>query len=387
MRIRGSHILIACMLGIVAFVLLTVQFEPPEDAGADTGSLQPMQQDSDRRAQIAVDSEILDLGTVSNEERTHAKLTVRNTGQAPLELRGVKSSCACTIGEIPPESERIAPGDTGHIDIVFDPFRVPAFTSEKTVTIWSNGVANPTLTVTVKAAIEPEFEIDPPQIALGAVQKSALPVTKHMRLRQIQDAPVVLENVRMQDPTQTPGMNDLQLAFSRRPADTWETPGKAEYEIAVTVPEDVPPGELVRVFTLVTNVKRVPRLPRQVTAKVTAPYRIKPAYPAPVRLQPGHGPDQPPVEETITVYGAAPVRLVDLKAPAIVRARVSHDDEAGTATLHMRLRPGAPPGIVEEMLRFTVQTTQARFKERALLKALIMQRDASTSDTTKPTPE
>lgn len=78
-----------------------------------------------------------DFGDVKEADGpvTHT-FVVKNTGNAPLILTNVQSSCGCTTPSW--TKEPIAPGKTGKIDVTFDVNGRPgAFT--KTVSIYSNG--------------------------------------------------------------------------------------------------------------------------------------------------------------------------------------------------------------------------------------------------------
>ena len=59
-----------------------------------------------------------DFGDVPYEKIEHTFL-VRNAGAAPLEIRGVSTSCGCTKAAV--ESETIMPGETTNLLVTFDP--------------------------------------------------------------------------------------------------------------------------------------------------------------------------------------------------------------------------------------------------------------------------
>ncbi len=69
-----------------------------------------------------------------------------NTGDAPLIISRVRSSCGCTVPEKP--EKPIMPGETGKIKVHYDTKRVGAF--RKTVTIYTNAVNEPNGVVVLK---------------------------------------------------------------------------------------------------------------------------------------------------------------------------------------------------------------------------------------------
>lgn len=89
-------------------------------------------------------------------EITHT-FTVRNAGDAPLEIRQVKPTCGCTVAEF---DRRIAPGSSGEVSVVVDTssFRGPI---AKSVTVLTNDTENPSLRLTVRAEVVAPVEVVP----------------------------------------------------------------------------------------------------------------------------------------------------------------------------------------------------------------------------------
>jgi hypothetical protein len=80
--------------------------------------------------------ETIDYGKVqkgSNGERT---FVFTNTGEAPLIIKDVKSSCGCTVPKKP--EQPIMPGEKGEIKVSYDTNRVGGFS--KSITIFSNAI-------------------------------------------------------------------------------------------------------------------------------------------------------------------------------------------------------------------------------------------------------
>ena len=70
--------------------------------------------------QLRLLSEVYDLGPIPAETVTHIAL-VKNSGDAELIIQRVHTTCRCVQATISPE--RLAPGQTGKLTMVFDPNR------------------------------------------------------------------------------------------------------------------------------------------------------------------------------------------------------------------------------------------------------------------------
>jgi hypothetical protein len=76
----------------------------------------------------------IDYGTVSKESDSGVRtFEFTNTGDAPLEITNVQSTCGCTVPTKP--TEPIMPGKTGKIDVKYNMNPGPI---RKTITVESN---------------------------------------------------------------------------------------------------------------------------------------------------------------------------------------------------------------------------------------------------------
>lgn len=101
-------------------------------------------------AEIKVDKEIHDFGTVKQNDLTECYFTITNTGDEPLILADVKGSCQCTVPEWPKSD--IKPGESAKIKVKYNSSKVGPI--NKTVTITSNSKESPTLMVRIKGTVE-----------------------------------------------------------------------------------------------------------------------------------------------------------------------------------------------------------------------------------------
>lgn len=87
-----------------------------------------------KTATLDFETEVLDYGTIIQNSDGLRIFTFTNTGNAPLIISEVKTSCGCTVPTY--SKEAILPGEAGEIKIKYDTKRLGSFT--KTVTVLSN---------------------------------------------------------------------------------------------------------------------------------------------------------------------------------------------------------------------------------------------------------
>lgn len=84
---------------------------------------------------MTVDRMVHDFGTITDDQPVSTKFTITNSGDKPLIITQAKGSCGCTVPTYP--KTPIAPGETGEIDVTFNP-KGKAGAQNKTVTLIAN---------------------------------------------------------------------------------------------------------------------------------------------------------------------------------------------------------------------------------------------------------
>ncbi|AVR44036.1 hypothetical protein C7S20_01475 [Christiangramia fulva] len=87
-----------------------------------------------KTAKIEFKSETIDYGEIKKGSDGLRVFEFTNTGDAPLVIEDVKSSCGCTVPKKP--ENPVLPGETGKIEVKYDTNRVGPI--RKTVTVYSN---------------------------------------------------------------------------------------------------------------------------------------------------------------------------------------------------------------------------------------------------------
>ena len=103
----------------------------------------------DAKAQIKFKSEVVDYGEIAKGSDGVRQFEFTNTGNAPLIISRVYSSCGCTIPKKP--EKPIPPGGTGVIEVKYDTKRVGPI--RKTITVTSNAGDNPTMAIKIKGTV------------------------------------------------------------------------------------------------------------------------------------------------------------------------------------------------------------------------------------------
>lgn len=97
---------------------------------------------------IEFESTVIDYGTIEKGADGIRVFKFTNTGNTPLIITKVKSSCGCTVPKKP--EKPILPGDTGEIQVKYDTNRVMPI--RKTITVTSNA-DTPTVALKIKGNV------------------------------------------------------------------------------------------------------------------------------------------------------------------------------------------------------------------------------------------
>ena len=102
----------------------------------------------DKIAKIEFESETIDYGVIEKGSDGVRVFKFKNTGNAPLIVSAVKSSCGCTVPKKP--TAPILPGENGEIEVKYDTKRVNPI--RKTITVTSNA-ERPTVALKIKGTV------------------------------------------------------------------------------------------------------------------------------------------------------------------------------------------------------------------------------------------
>ncbi len=101
-----------------------------------------------QQAKISFKNETVDYGTITKGSDGVREFEFTNTGDAPLIITNVKSSCGCTVPKKP--DGPIAPGESSTIQVKYDTNRVGPI--RKTITVTSNA-SEPMVALKIKGEV------------------------------------------------------------------------------------------------------------------------------------------------------------------------------------------------------------------------------------------
>lgn len=99
-------------------------------------------------AKIEFKTDVIDYGTIEKGSNGIRVFEFTNTGNAPLIISNVRSTCGCTVPKKP--KGPIMPGETGEIQVKYDTNRVNPI--RKTITVISNA-DTPTVALKIKGLV------------------------------------------------------------------------------------------------------------------------------------------------------------------------------------------------------------------------------------------
>ena len=276
---------------------------PTLEAAANTG------QASDAAETVAgayprIELETLnyDMGVIPNDRSSEGRIKVYNRGGAPLKISGVSTTCGCTQGTM--SADVIPPGGEAYIKVVVDPFRIPAFDSTKRLTVSSNDPATGgRVSVNVTVKVVPEIAWEPETLDFGDVDKgqsSALTV----RVRQVGDEKFELLNVEGSDRGRY-----LEASYSKVPESAWQAPGRAEYDVKLTVKPNAPSGPRRVSLTMTTNLRRLKRVAYSVAMNIVGAYTLDPQMVTLRSISAGQH-----IENVLTLRSKNPIELISAES-------------------------------------------------------------------------
>ena len=103
----------------------------------------------ENKPEISFEKTVIDYGTVNKGDNGVREFVFKNTGNAPLIISNVKSTCGCTIPKKP--EKPILPGESENIQVKYDTKRVGFI--RKSITVTSNAASSPTTILKIKGQV------------------------------------------------------------------------------------------------------------------------------------------------------------------------------------------------------------------------------------------
>jgi hypothetical protein len=120
------------------------------DAQETENRITVQQVQDENAAQIGIDKDVHDYGTITQGDDGGCIFKITNTGKEPLIISLCKGSCGCTVPVCP--QEPIAPGATADVSVKYNTNRVGPI--NKSVTITSNAGGEPRKVIRIKGNVK-----------------------------------------------------------------------------------------------------------------------------------------------------------------------------------------------------------------------------------------
>jgi len=118
-------------------------------------------------AELTVEQGSYNFGSVAQGKKVQHNFVIKNSGDAPLQIKQLNVSCGCTAAT--PSSSQIPPGKTAEIKVVFDSTNF-AGKVQKSVAMVTNAAKNPNYNLIVEGTVLEELQVGPRQVSLGQVK-------------------------------------------------------------------------------------------------------------------------------------------------------------------------------------------------------------------------
>ncbi|MBN1396503.1 MAG: DUF1573 domain-containing protein [Bacteroidetes bacterium] len=140
---------------------------------------------------VFIDKHEIDLGTLYSGDKRTGKIIIKNTGNEPLHIEYVGSSCGCTTVKKPKEFLR--PGESDYIEYVFRLFGSPE-KAEKYINVETNDPGAKSLDIKISADIKETLLSTAGSNHIYLIENAVIknPAAKKISLKNISGSPIVI---------------------------------------------------------------------------------------------------------------------------------------------------------------------------------------------------
>jgi hypothetical protein len=322
---RAAWITVACLATTALAATVVAQDELP---GSEALAGQ----------QAVVPEPVWDAGVIGRGETVRHTFEIRNVGSDTLYLREVRAACGCTVASF---DESIAPGSSGKVtaEVATESFRGAI---AKDVTVFTSDPANPVLTLTVRAEVQPWVDAQPGYFRFVHVQ-GAPEVAASQTLWSADRVDLAVLGVESPLP---------QLAVTFRPAvgEERSADGRGrQWVILATLGSDAPEGPLAGDVIVRTNHPQQPTLALPIAGYVRPVLAVSP----PVADFGSFAPSEPRRGSVIvTNHGEEPVTVLAAESDVPgLSAQVAAREKGKRYDVNLTLAAGIAPGPFAGTLR------------------------------------
>lgn len=155
---------------VLVIILIAFIFSSEKKATEKLDQVTQYQSTDVQKPIAAFSTETKAIGRMKVSDERSADFTVKNTGNKPLSLFNISSSCGCTAGVVTIKNDKspegsmhakgswvgsLSPGDTATVTVIYRPSIMPVKgDTSRSVYVETNDPANKQLTFTIKTFVE-----------------------------------------------------------------------------------------------------------------------------------------------------------------------------------------------------------------------------------------
>jgi Protein of unknown function (DUF1573) len=207
---------------------------------------------------LVLSEEELDFGDIDPKQDHERVISLENTGNEPIAVEMVRSSCPCIKPEATVES--IPPGEVAELRVKLALKNYPSDKVKGHVLVKTNLPEPPVFQVAVQGKIIPEYTVEPGKLDFGSVKRGK-PTTRTLVVTQTGPEELVLKSVETSE--------GLTATFKERPAKPEKPEQPKTYDVAVTLTPNARAQRVQGSLTLITAIARIPKWKVRVRAKIT----------------------------------------------------------------------------------------------------------------------
>lgn len=296
---------------------------------------------SDKAPRLTLVDPLKDFGTVAKGQMLDWSFTVKNTGDADLQILSANPTCGCTVAEF---DKVIKPGQTGKVSAHVD---TTAFSGpiSKAVTLSTNDPNTPSAQLSIHAVVRPYVEAFP----AGFVRFNVLQgesATQSLKFYSEEEQP--FEITRFEVPSENVKVNIRKIESAEERVEAGRA-GQNQYAVDFVYTGGAKVGPIAEKVKLFTNSKLQPEYNVSVTGVVRPTYSV-----IPTALNFGEvvvGDDASTREISVrsnnkTDTSAFKVTKVESTVPA-VSAELAPSTTAGEYTVKLKVAKGAKAGDLD----------------------------------------
>ena len=163
--------------------------------------------------------QMMDLGIITQDSIINSVIQFKNSGQLPLKIMRVQTSCGCTAAEL--NQMEYQPGETGEIEVTFNSKGFSGVV-RKYVTIYLEEGTPSSSRIVLQANIKTNIEIKPAYLDLQNIEMQSQDTDRSFLVTNNFNQPLVIKEI-------LTNIKNLQISFNQITLD----PGTSE-EITIT---------------------------------------------------------------------------------------------------------------------------------------------------------